>query len=92
MSRIFTGRTKSIPGGRSVIRSEQTYKGRDPGTARRPVWLEWWVCREVSGKTVGEVRRGRAKLQGYSVPGRGLWICYEALLNKEDQQQGPCPF
>lgn len=53
---FYRGRRKSITGGRS-IRSEQTYRRRDLGTARRPVWLGGWVCREVSGRTVrGEER------------------------------------
>lgn len=57
VSRIFTGgRRKSIPGGRS-IRSEHTYRRRDLGTARRPVWLDWWVCREVSARAVGGEER-----------------------------------
>lgn len=30
--------------------------------ARRPVWLEWRVCREVIGRIAGEMRGGRTKL------------------------------
>lgn len=48
---FLQGQKKSITGGRSV-RSERTYR-RDLETARRPVWLEGWVCRKVSGRTVG---------------------------------------
>ena len=57
-------RWKSIQGGRR-IGSEQTCRRRNPGTHREAVWLPQRMC--VSERTVGEVSRGRARLQWYLV-------------------------